>query len=158
MGVVFTAYDDVLDRKIAVKVLRGGGEGASLRLLREAQAMARVAHPNVVTVHEVGTSHDQVYVAMEFIRGATLQVWQREPGRRWTEIVEAYIQAGRGLAAAHAAGLIHRDFKPANAMIDVDGRVRVLDFGLVRAQQAMHEPVGDVSGSRHQMSVQLTQA
>ena len=158
MGVVFTAYDDVLDRKIAVKVLRGGGEGASLRLLREAQAMARVAHPNVVTVHEVGTSLDQVYVAMEFIRGVTLQVWQREPGRAWTDIVDAYAQAGRGLQAAHAAGLIHRDFKPANAMIDADGRVRVLDFGLVRSQIELQQPLTDASASRHLMSVQLTQA
>ena len=158
MGVVFTAYDDVLDRKIAVKVLRGGGEGASLRLLREAQAMARVAHPNVVTVHEVGTSLDQVYVAMEFIRGTTLQVWQREPGRAWPDIVDAYAQAGRGLQAAHAAGLIHRDFKPANAMIDADGRVRVLDFGLVRSQIELQQPLTDASASRHMMSVQLTQA
>ena len=158
MGVVFTAYDDVLDRKIAIKVLRGGGAEASIRLMREAQAMARVDHPNVVTVHEVGTSDDQVYVAMEFIRGVTLQVWQREPGRRWQDIVEAYIQAGRGLAAAHAAGLVHRDFKPSNAMIDADGRVRVLDFGLVRAQGDATPVPLDTSASRHPIAVQLTHA
>ena len=156
MGVVVAAYDDVLDRKVAVKVLQGGGEAASLRLLREAQAMARVDHPNVVTVHEVGTSDGQVYVAMEFIRGVTLQVWQREPGRTWTEIVDAYIQAGRGLAAAHAAGLVHRDFKPSNAMIDADGRVRVLDFGLVRAQVGAGEAPQDSSASRSSIAIQLT--
>jgi tetratricopeptide (TPR) repeat protein/predicted Ser/Thr protein kinase len=146
MGVVYTAYDDVLDRKIAVKVLRDGGPAASLRLLREAQAMARVAHPNVVTVHEVGTADDQVYVAMEFIRGVTLQVWQSGPGRGWREIVEAYIQAGRGLAAAHAAGLIHRDVKASNMMIGDDGRVRVLDFGLVRALEGALSDGSDGSG------------
>ena len=158
MGVVYSAYDEVLDRKIAVKVLRDGGPAGSLRLLREAQAMARVDHPNVVTVHEVGTADDQVYVAMEFIRGATLQVWQREPGRAWTEVVEAYIQAGRGLAAAHAAGLIHRDFKPSNAMIGADGRVRVLDFGLVRAQRVIDADGLDSSSSRSHIAIQLTHA
>ena len=158
MGVVYTAYDDILDRKVAIKVLQDGGGAGSLRLLREAQAMARVAHPNVVAVHEVGTAEHQVYVAMEFIRGATLHVWQREPGRAWPEIVEAYIQAGRGLAAAHAAGLIHRDFKPSNAMIGADGRVRVLDFGLVRAQQAVDADGLDVSSSRSSIALQLTHA
>ncbi len=158
MGVVYTAYDDVLDRKIAVKVLRDGGPAASLRLLREAQAMARVAHPNVVTVHEVGTAGDQVYVAMEFIRGVTLQVWQSEAGRTWKEILEAYIQAGRGLAAAHAAGLIHRDVKPSNVMIGVDGRVRVLDFGLVRAQETLEVEGSDASSSHAHTAIQLTHA
>ncbi len=158
MGVVYTAYDDVLDRKIAVKVLRDGGPAGTLRLLREAQAMARVAHPNVVTVHEVGTADEQVYVAMEFIRGVTLQVWQAEPGRGWTDIVEAYMQAARGLAAAHAAGLIHRDVKASNMMIDADGRVRVLDFGLVRAQEFAETEGTDASSSHASREIQLTHA
>ena len=134
MGAVYAAYDAVLDRKVAVKLLHGGGEEAQLRLLREAQAMARVDHPNVVAVHEVGRAAEgQVFVAMEFIRGSTLFDWQAQPGRSWPEVLAAYVQAGRGLAAAHAAGLVHRDFKASNAMIDEHLRVRVLDFGLVRS-------------------------
>ena len=156
MGVVYTAYDDALDRKVAVKVLRHGGAEAALRLHREAQAMARVDHPNVVAVHEVGTEGGQVYVAMDFIRGTTLAAWQRMPGRTWTEILEAYVQAGRGLAAAHAAGLIHRDFKPTNAIIGTDGRVRVLDFGLVYAGEVGAGERIDSSGSFERVAVRLT--
>ncbi|MCY1011900.1 serine/threonine-protein kinase [Nannocystis pusilla] len=133
MGVVYTAYDETLDRKVAVKVLRDTGESAQRRLLREAQAMARVSHPNVVTVLEAGVAGGQVYVAMEFIRGQTLGAWLQAGPRGWAEVVEVFVQAGRGLAAAHAAGLVHRDFKPSNVMIDDAGRARVLDFGLVRA-------------------------
>ena len=155
MGVVYTAYDDALDRKIAIKVLRHGGQEAALRLRREAQAMARVDHPNVVAVHEVGTEAGQVYVAMDFIRGTTLATWQRQPGRTWSQILEAYVQAGRGLAAAHAAGLIHRDFKPSNAIIGDDGRVRVLDFGLVYAAEIDGEGL-DRSGSYDRVAVRLT--
>ncbi|WAS93272.1 serine/threonine protein kinase [Nannocystis punicea] len=138
MGVVYTAYDETLDRKVAVKVLRDTGESAQRRLLREAQAMARVSHPNVVTVLEAGVAGGQVYVAMEFIRGQTLAAWLQAAPRGWQEVVEVFVQAGRGLAAAHAAGLVHRDFKPSNVMIDDAGRARVLDFGLVRA--AVPEP------------------
>lgn len=156
MGVVYTAYDDILDRKIAIKVLRGGGEDGQLRLLREAQAMARISHPNVVAVHEVDTAGGQVYVAMEFIRGVTLQAWQREPGRDWAAIVDAYVQAGRGLAAAHEAGLVHRDFKPSNAMIGADGRVRVLDFGLVRARDGGEASGLDAASSHSRISLQIT--
>ncbi len=155
MGVVYTAYDDALDRKIAIKVLRHGGQEAALRLRREAQAMARVDHPNVVAVHEVGTEGGQVYVAMDFIRGTTLATWQRQPGRTWSQILEAYVQAGRGLAAAHAASLIHRDFKPSNAIIGDDGRVRVLDFGLVYAAEIDGEGL-DRSGSYDRVAVRLT--
>jgi tetratricopeptide (TPR) repeat protein len=154
MGVVFAAYDEVLDRKIAVKLLRGGGGDGEQRLLREAQAMARVDHPNVATVHDVGVADDQVYVDMEFVRGTTLAVWQRTPARTWEEVLAAYVQAGRGLAAAHAAGLVHRDFKPSNAMIGEDGRVRVLDFGLVRAAGL---PGADGSGSHRRVEPRLTQ-
>nr|WP_276598793.1 serine/threonine-protein kinase [Nannocystis sp. SCPEA4] len=134
MGIVYAAYDPELDRKVALKVLRPQGSRPDshgrVRLHDEAQAMAKVSHPNVAVVHEVGLHDDGIFIALEFIRGATLQAWLSKQPRSWTDILDAFIQAGRGLAAAHAAGLIHRDFKPSNAMIGDDGRVRVLDFGL----------------------------
>ncbi len=138
MGVVYAAYDPELDRRIAVKLLHArqgpNAARAQTRLLREAQAMARLAHPNVAVVHDVGTHEGDVFIAMEFVRGDTLQSWLRRRQRSWREVVEAFVQAGRGLAAAHAADLVHRDFKPSNAMIGDDGRVRVLDFGLCYAE------------------------
>ena len=133
MGVVYAAFDDRLDRKVAIKVLRHhGGDGiAHVRLLREAQALARLSHPNVVAVHDVDEADGRIYIAMEFVTGVTLRTWLGEP-RSCPEIVDVFVQAGRGLAAAHAAGLVHRDFKPENVLVGADGRVRVLDFGLVR--------------------------
>jgi tetratricopeptide (TPR) repeat protein/tRNA A-37 threonylcarbamoyl transferase component Bud32 len=136
MGVVFAAYDEDLDRKVAVKLLRLGTQDRAerrARLVREAQALAKLSHPNVVQVYEVGTHQDQVFVAMEFLTGQTLGQWMRAGPHSVEEIVEVFAQAGRGLAAAHRAGLAHRDFKPENAFVDVEGRVRVLDFGLARA-------------------------
>jgi len=137
MGIVYSAYDDQLDRKVAVKVLRGDTMRrdplARERLLREAQAMARVSHPNIVTVHEVGSQDGEIFIAMEFVRGHSLGTWLQLAPRTWREVVGALLQAGRGLAAAHAAGLIHRDFKPANVLVATDGVVKVLDFGLARA-------------------------
>ncbi|WAS94597.1 serine/threonine-protein kinase [Nannocystis punicea] len=136
MGVVYAAYDGVLDRKVAVKVLLGEAvrdmTTSRTRLMREAQAMARLSHPNIVTVHEVGQDHGQVFVAMEFVRGVTLDAWI-EQGRPWRDVVATFVRAGRGLEAAHRAGLVHRDFKPANVMVGEDGGVKVLDFGLARA-------------------------
>ncbi|MFZ6180286.1 protein kinase domain-containing protein [Nannocystis pusilla] len=136
MGVVYAAYDDLLDRKVAVKVLLAESvRDMTLsrgRLMREAQAMARLSHPNIVTVHEVGQDNGQVFVAMEFVRGVTLDAWAQEQ-RPWRELVATFVRAGRGLEAAHRAGLIHRDFKPANVMVGEDGGVKVLDFGLARA-------------------------
>lgn len=137
MGVVLSAYDSQLDRRVAIKVLSlagrrsGSGGDGQVRLLREAQAMAKLSHPNVVVVHEVGTIGDEVFVAMEFVDGQTLTGWLAEEKRPWREIVDVFLQAGHGLAAAHAAGLIHRDFKPDNVLVGRDGRVRVTDFGLV---------------------------
>jgi tRNA A-37 threonylcarbamoyl transferase component Bud32 len=139
MGVVYTAYDPELDRKVAVKLLRpepgaDDSEGRA-RLQREAQAMARLQHPNVIAVHDVGTFEWQVFIAMEFVDGVTLRRWR--DGRAWREVLARYLDAGRGLAAAHAAGLVHRDFKPDNVLVGHDGRVRVLDFGLARATEPM---------------------
>lgn len=137
MGEVFSAFDPNLDRKVALKLLRvelaqeSDSQGRE-RLQREARAMAQVAHPNVAAVHDVGTHDGQVFVAMEFINGPTLRDWCLAPGRTVDQILEIYQQAGRGLAAAHEAGLIHRDFKPANVLVSSDGRARVLDFGLAR--------------------------
>jgi len=136
MGVVYTAYDDKLDRKIAVKVMRSDSERedsvGETRLLREAQAMARLAHPNIVTVHEVGEVDRQVFVAMEYIRGQSLDRWLEEP-HPWREILDVFMQAGRGLEAAHRAGLVHRDFKPQNVLVGREGAIKVLDFGLARS-------------------------
>lgn len=135
MGWVFLAYDPELDRKVAIKVLRPDRHTGPLRgarLLREAQAMARLAHPNVVAIHDVGLWNEQVFVTMEYVRGTTLTTWLAQ-AREPAQIVAVFLDAGRGLAAAHAAGLIHRDFKPDNVLVGEDGRARVMDFGLVRA-------------------------
>ncbi|HUJ61654.1 MAG TPA: protein kinase [Kofleriaceae bacterium] len=138
MGVVHAAFDPDLERRVALKVLRaqsGGGE-ARQRLLREARAMARLTHPNVVTVHEVGSASGRDYVAMELVEGETLADWLRASHRSANEIVTAFVAAGRGLAAAHAAGLVHRDFKPHNVLRRRDGRICVTDFGLARGVEA----------------------
>lgn len=135
MGAVYAAYDTELDRKVALKVLSAGDhadESASLRLKREAQAMARLSHPNVATVHEVGQTEGRVYVAMEFIRGEDLEVWTRG-GPPWREVLSVFTAAGRGIVAAHDVGLVHRDLKPHNIMRTDDGTVKVLDFGLARS-------------------------
>lgn len=136
MGVVYSAYDDELDRKIALKVLSPSVAEGSVgkgRMLREAQALARLSHPNVVQVYEVGGVEGRLYLAMEYVEGLDLKQWAAAERRPWRQILSVYVQAGRGLAAAHAAGLVHRDFKPQNAIVGADGRVRVLDFGLARA-------------------------
>lgn len=141
MGVVYAAYDPQLDRKIAVKLLhphRGGSEGRT-RLLREAQAMARLSHPNVIAVHDVGTVGDQVFLAMEYVEGETLAEWLLREPRSWRRVLQVYRDAGGGLAAAHAVGLAHRDFKPSNVLVGADGRVRVLDFGMARPHLAPGE-------------------
>ena len=142
MGVVFAAYDPQLDRRVAIKLMHlhasAGGDastkGRRATALAEARAMARVAHPNVVTIFEVG-EHDgsegpALFLAMEFVQGHTLRSWVNETKPTPAQIVEAHVAAARGLAAVHAAGLVHADFKPDNVMISDDGRVRVMDFGL----------------------------
>ncbi|HEX4404355.1 MAG TPA: serine/threonine-protein kinase, partial [Polyangia bacterium] len=136
VGEVFAAYDPELDRKVALKLLRAHGDAndvrAQARLLREAKAMARLAHPNVVAVHDAGAFGARVFVAMEFVDGLSLKDWLVAGPRTRTEILSVFTAAARGLAAAHAAGLVHRDFKPGNVMIGLDGAVRVMDFGLAR--------------------------
>jgi len=136
MGLVLAAYDPLLDRKVALKLLHQGLAGDSAgrqRLLREAQAMARLSHPNVVTVFEVGTVDATVFLAMEHIDGTTLADWMTAGPRPWRAVLAHFTAAGRGLAAAHAAGVVHRDFKPDNVLVATDGRVRVGDFGLASA-------------------------
>ncbi len=149
MGQVYTAYDPKLDRKIALKVLHEERDGRDdPRLVREAQALARLAHPNVVAVHDVGMHDGRLFVAMEFVEGLTLREWFSEhPPRsseRLVEVLELLIQAGEGLAAAHRAELVHRDFKPSNVLIGSDGRVRVVDFGVARV-----EPLGAGQENSH---------
>ena len=157
MGVVYTAYDDQLERKVAVKVLRGepsrGDSLARTRLKREAQAMARLSHPNIVTVHEVSEHDDQLFVAMEFVRGASLDGWLKKQDRPWREVLGVFLQAGRGLQAAHAAGIIHRDFKPHNVLVGDDGSVKVLDFGLARASGELEAPALPAGGSPAALSL-----
>lgn len=141
MGVVFAAYDPKLDRKVALKLIhevrREDGERRQ-RMEREAQAMAKLSHPNVVTVYEVGDFETRLYLVMEFVKGSDLRGWltQRAGTVGWRVILETFIQAGNGLAAAHKAGLVHRDFKPDNVFVGEDGRVRVGDFGLARQDLA----------------------
>jgi tetratricopeptide (TPR) repeat protein/predicted Ser/Thr protein kinase len=146
MGLVFSAYDPELNRKVALKLLRPNQserKKARSRLLQEAQALAKLAHPNVITVYDVGTIGERVFVAMELVEGTTLKGWLAEKPRRWDEVLEVFIPAGRGLAAAHAANLVHRDFKPDNVLIGRDGRVRVMDFGLARPVNSEIGPTDD---------------
>lgn len=136
MGVVFEGYDADLDRKVAIKLVNGLGPAGPrkerARLLREAQAMARLSHPNVVQVYEVGPHEDQLFLAMEYVDGLTLGAWLDQRRRSVRAVLDMFVQAGRGLAAAHEANIVHRDFKPSNVLIDQHGRARVVDFGLAR--------------------------
>ncbi len=128
MGVVYLGRDPALDRAVAIKLL--GDEFPASRLIREGQALAQISHPNVIHVYEVGREGPGlVYIAMEHVDGVTLATWLETPRTR-AEILRVFVEAARGLAAAHAAGIVHRDFKPENVMIDRSGRARVLDFGL----------------------------
>ncbi|MCH9684727.1 MAG: serine/threonine protein kinase, partial [Deltaproteobacteria bacterium] len=138
MGVVYAAYDQTLDRKVAIKLLHAdidaqGSSDGRARLWREAKVLAQLNHPNVVTVHDVGIVDDRIYLAMEHVDGDTVTAWLAAQSRSRAEILRVFTTAGTGLAAAHEKGLIHRDFKPDNVMVDAQGRVRVMDFGLARA-------------------------
>jgi tetratricopeptide (TPR) repeat protein/predicted Ser/Thr protein kinase len=140
MGVVYAAYDAQLRRDIALKFVRA--QGNQDRLLREAHSLARLRHPNVVTVYDVGTEGDRVFIAMELIQGTTLTERLRQP-QSIEHVVQLFVQAGRGLEAAHAAGLVHRDFKPDNVLVGDDGRVCVTDFGLARDSGSGVEPAAE---------------
>ena len=151
MGVVYSAYDPQLDRKVAMKLLAphglGDPEAAAESLLAEAQALARVSHPNVVAVHDVGIEGGRVFLAMDFVEGATLATWCAERSRSVRELLTIYVQAGQGLAAAHQRGLVHRDFKPDNVMVGNDGptsapRAQVMDFGLAQRIVSVGEDGG----------------
>lgn len=132
MGRVYAAQDPALDRKVALKVLHPHAAGPELeaRLLREAKAMASLVHPGVITIYDVGRFGDQLFIAMELVEGGTLREWLCAERRSWREILDVFVRAGRGLARAHAGGIVHRDFKPDNVLVGLDGRVRVTDFGL----------------------------
>ncbi len=165
MGVVYAAYDPELDRKVAIKLLMtslGGSLDEELaeqrtRLLREAQSMAKLTHPNVIAVHDVGEFGDQVFVAMEFVDGGTLTQWL-EVRRPWRDRLKIFVAAGRGLGAAHKAGLVHRDFKPDNVLIDREDRAAVTDFGLARPAAGKTDSFRSVSVMERTpvMSAQLT--
>jgi len=164
MGVVYAAFDPELDRKIALKLIRdkldGKDRARQARLLREAQAMAKVSHPNVVAVHDIGTHDDQVFVAMELVEGGTLTEWIVHEPHPVSEIVTAFVEAGKGLAAAHHAGLVHRDFKPENVLVGHDGRVRVTDFGLARlpmGENTQPQPVAGAAARPDEWKKKITQ-
>src|SRR5262249_50800759 len=157
MGEIYAAYDERLERKVALKLVRSGSRltaHADERLLRQAQTLAQVSHPNAVQIYEAGTYNGRLFIAMELVRGKTLTSWLRDARQlpravRRREILRQFIAAGRGLEAAHAAGVAHRDFKPDNVLVGDDGRVRVVDFGLARAlgdEPAPAEGVGDAAG------------
>ncbi len=157
MSVVWLAYDPQLDRRVALKLMHPGGRRSTIgsgeqRLLREAQALARLSHANVVHVYDVGVVDQQVYLAMELIEGVTLKEWLAQEPRRWRDAVGVLVQAAAGLAAAHAAGLVHLDFKPSNVIVADDGVVRVVDFGLAREPRR----TGDRSRDREEPPPSLT--
>ncbi len=160
MGEVYAGYDEALDRKIALKLLHphradedarvGDASQSRVRVLREAKTLAKLSHPNVVHVYEVGETEGRIFIAMEFIAGTTMRQWLASEDRSWREVLAHYLAAGRGLAAVHRAGMIHRDFKPDNVLLGEDGRVCVADFGLARpvAPQASMEGSTASSGTR----------
>jgi hypothetical protein len=137
MGVVLSAHDEQLDRQVALKLLTRARHDAIAheRLIREARSLARLSHPNIVSVHEVGESEGTPYLVMELVVGQTLRQWldgdgERVPSR--LEVLRMFLAIGRGLAAAHELSVVHRDFKPDNVLVGHDGRARVVDFGLAR--------------------------
>ncbi|HLT39005.1 MAG TPA: serine/threonine-protein kinase [Enhygromyxa sp.] len=158
MGVVYAGYDEELDRKVAIKLLLGREQSPARRqrLQREAQGLARLSHPNVVQVYEIGEHEGAAFIAMEYVDGSTLGSWLAHQRPSSREIVSVFIQAGRGLAAAHQKGLVHRDFKPDNVMIAGDGRVLVMDFGLVH-EATTSKPVDEVRDEARQRLMSQSQ-
>jgi serine/threonine protein kinase len=169
MGEIYSAYDPELDRRIAIKLLNVQPASgvttteARARLLREAKAIARLSHPNVVVVFDAGIFDERMFMAMELVEGQTLCGWLEARPRSWREVRDVFMAAGRGLAAAHAAGLVHRDFKPQNVMVGWDGKARVTDFGLVRGFPADATAPGVVNanavpGPSQEVDAALTRA
>lgn len=178
MGVVYLAHDPRLDRPVALKVLHPQrcvleSERGHRQLRREGRALGRIVHDNVVTVYDVGEANGRIYVAMQYVEGRSLQDWLEQEPRDWAAVRDAFVQAGRGLAAAHDAGIAHRDFKPSNVQVGDDGHVRVLDFGLAtgritpttsasgqRSSQAgehVSATDGRIAGTPHYMAPELRQ-
>lgn len=155
MGVVYRAHDVELQRPVAIKLLRGwAGEGERLRITQEARQLAQLSHPNVVAVYDIIEDTDGLYFSMEYVAGVTLAAWLRaHPEADFRSVLAWFVQAGQGLAAAHAAGIVHRDFKPDNVLVGQDGRVRVVDFGLAREQSEASHAVG--AGTPHYMAPEL---
>lgn len=149
MGIVYSGFDETLGRPVAIKVLHADrGESTShgeVRLIREAQALARLSHPSVIQVYEVGRVDEQVFIAMEFVEGVTLRVWQSDPERSWITTLAAYRSAAEGLAAAHALDIVHRDFKPENVLVrHEDHAIRIIDFGLAQTPSGLEPPTNDI--------------
>src|SRR5262249_42130224 len=142
MGVVYAAHDPELGRRVAIKLLRPDvkADEYRARLTREAKALARLSHPNVVAVYDAGYVDGRFFIAMEYVDGETLTDWLSTP-RPWQETLAMLLQAGHGLLHAHALDIVHRDFKPSNVLVGRDGRARVADFGLARWRQ------GDVAAT-----------
>ena len=154
MGVVYGAYDPELDRKVAIKILRRaeGSAGESrrqARFVREAKAIAKLTHQNAVGIFDVGVDDGRVFLAMEYLAGGTLRDWMAAEKRPWREILKMFIEVGHGLAAAHAEGLVHRDFKPDNVLLDRTGTPKVADFGLAR----LSGPVSAADGESGEISI-----
>ncbi len=169
MGEVYLGHDDTLDRKVAVKRVLAGftSEREQARLRDEARALAKLSHANVVQVYEIGEHEQRTFLAMEFVEGQTLAAWLAEAPRDWRAVLERFVAAGQGLAAAHRAGVIHRDFKPDNVLLGREGSVRVADFGLAlagsgRVARASGQPVelardsatGSVAGTIRYMALE----
>lgn len=143
MGDVYLCHDESLNRQVAVKFVRGlGSSHDQTRLRREAETLGPLSHSNIVMVHDVGEHEGRTFLAMEYVEGQTLAQWLETRRRRWREVLDTFIKAGRGLAAAHRAGVVHRDFKPANVLIRRDGEVKVADFGLALVEGRL-DPRGD---------------
>lgn len=158
MGVVYRAFDTRLQRMVALKLhlTNKSSEAEQARMLREAEALAQAKHPNVVTVHDAGSTDHGVFIAMEFVDGQSVRSWLRDRKPSQKEIMRVFLEAGAGLAAAHQAGLVHRDFKPDNVLVDSEGHAKVIDFGLVRADStrlSTEEPIEQGPGDDAARSV-----
>lgn len=161
MGFVYTAYDPKLDRTIALKLIRPDFDRATgrTRLMREAQAAARLKHPNVVTIYEAGEAMGLAYIALEYVQGASVRQWLRQGPHPWRRVLSLFLEAGAGLAAAHRAGILHRDFKPDNILLDDEGHPKVADFGLAAGirDDALQQTFDNTSDSDASLDMRLTQ-